>query len=149
MQLDQLPEIERTGWEIDCPFCEGNFSYTAFTNQPGPTPYFYSNHHNDILLRQSDLTRAMRESAGQGIDIDALEELWLDILSNAPNPPRGGEFTLWAYAKCPLCGVELPYNHGLRDKAQRIREPKIIVPDGAILLTDDGCTRVSVKTTVR
>jgi hypothetical protein len=148
MKIDQLPEIERTGWEMDCPFCEDSISYTTFTNQSGPTPFFYSDGHNDILLRQSDLTRVIRESTDQGIDIDALEVVWRDILSNAPDPPRGGEFTLWANVKCPLCSAEFPYNNGLRDRAQRICEPKIIVPDGAIIMTDGGCNRIRVKTAV-
>jgi hypothetical protein len=146
MQIDQMPEIERTGWVRDCPFCDGTFSYTKFTNQSGPTPFFYSTRHNDILLRQSDLNRVMREYAGLEIDVDALEALWRDILSKAPVPPRGGEFTLWANVKCPHCGVEFPYNKGQKDLARRLCEPKIIVPDGAILLSDGGCTRLRVKT---
>ena len=130
---------------MKCPYCEGSFSYTTFTNQSGPTPFFFSNAQNDILLRQSDLTRAMAEGTGPEFDFGALEVLWRDILSSAPEPPRSGKFTLWANFKCPLCGVEFPYNGGLNDRARRICEPKIVVPDGAILLTDGGCTRVKVK----
>jgi hypothetical protein len=50
--------------------------------------------------------------------------------------------------KCSLCNVVFPYNNDLKDKAQRIYEPKTIVADGSILLTDSGYIRVKVKTSV-
>lgn len=141
--------VKRRGWAKPCPDCGTEIRFTKFTNQQGPVPFFHSSRGKDLLLRRSDRERLddLYKSIGDspGPSIHELKLLWEDILSQAPAPPHGGEFTLWANVRCPHCDTEFPYNRGVKNDSVRIHEPAIIVIDGTTVVEDDRCYRVSVK----
>jgi hypothetical protein len=149
MKQEDADSIEkRTGWAKPCPYCAEETRFTKFTNQQGPVPFFYSSSGKDLLLRRSDRERLdeLYKSIGDssGPSIQSLKHLWEDILNHAPEPPHGGQFTLWANVRCPHCDTEFPYNRGVKDDWLRIHEPAIIVIDGTTVVEDSRCYQVSV-----
>ncbi len=150
MTQEDAGNIEkRTGWAKPCPYCSERICFTKFTNWQGPVPFFYSSSGKDLLLRRSDrervddLYKSIEDSSGPSIQ--ELNQLWVDILSHAPKPPHGGEFTLWANVRCPHCNTEFPYNRGIKNDRVRIHEPAVIVVDGVTVVEDNGCYQVSVE----
>ncbi len=96
--------------------------------------------------RVDDLYKSTEDSSGPSIR--ELKHLWLDILSHAPEPPHGGEFTLWANLRCPHCNVEFLYNRGIKDDRVRNHDPAVVVVDGVTVVEDGGSYRVSVQVSV-
>jgi len=135
--LQPLQVIERAGWTLKCPFCGYMIRYTQLTNWDGPTPFFYSDSSNDVLLRDTDIERVRQLfSKKNSPTIEEMEALWKDILSEVPLPPNGGRFTLWANVNCPSCKKQIPYNNGIRDLKVRLNDPKVVLIDGATVLND-------------
>ncbi len=139
--------LERKGWILKCPFCAKDIAYTLFTNQDAPTPFFYADTSNDILLRKSDQNLVHELYERGEPSVEQLAALWNDIVSNAPASPDGGKFHLWSNVKCVTCGREIPYNNGIEDIKTRIFEPKIVVVDGSRIIGDapSDTWRVNVK----
>jgi hypothetical protein len=131
--------LEKTysGWKLSCPFCTKNILYTKLTNWDMPTPFYYSDESNDVLLRNSDDKKVNQIFENKKPSLKELESMWNEFLQNAPLPPNGGKFTFWANIKCPNCKKEIPYNNGVRDINIRIYEPNIILIDGAIVVGDN------------
>ncbi len=147
-QEDGCSIEKRTGWAKPCAYCGKELRFTKFTNSQGPVPFFYSSGGKDLLLRRSDRERvdALYQTAedSPGPSIRNLKDLWLDILSHAPEPPHGGAFALWANFRCPHCNTEILYNRGIKDDRMRIHDPAVILVDGVTVVEDGGCYRVSV-----
>lgn len=127
---------ERKGWKINCPFCSGEILYTKLVNWESPTPFFYCNSCNDVLLRKSDKKNVELFLENGGNSIEKLEKLWGDIAALAPVCQKGGRFSVWSNIKCPHCMKELPYNNGVRSPAVRINEKEIILVDGSSVIGD-------------
>lgn len=137
----KIRKLERNGWEIGCPSCGERIRYSLIHNQGLPVPFFYAERCNDVLLRRSDeisVNNLLSAPCGEKISLDALEKLWLSILHDAPDAPHGGRFGFWSNIKCPNCGKEVPYNHGVKNIELRIFEPRIVLVDGAILVGDSS-----------
>lgn len=141
----QFRTEERSGWLRTCPFCNGQILFTKLVNPDGLVPFFYADKSNDVLLRRSDIERVKDLVSKDLPAIDVLESIWIEIASNAPDAPSGGRFSLWSNIKCPSCGKEFPYNNGVRDINARIREPYIILIDGAVVVGDNPQENWSVK----
>lgn len=132
-------EIVRAGWILQCPFCNGEISYSLINIQSLPTPFFYAEQCNDVLLRRQDEIRSqdiLLKYEHKRPPIVEFENLWMSILDEAPEAPCGGEFKLWSNVKCPRCRSEIPYNKGVLDLNLRIFEPKIVIVDKSIILGD-------------
>ncbi|MBL0349609.1 MAG: hypothetical protein IPP68_04450 [Elusimicrobia bacterium] len=129
---------ERKGWTIGCPSCSKSILYTKLVNWESPTPFFYCDSCNDVLLRKSDKKLVESRLAIKNIDVPGLEKLWEEIASNAPNCGKGGRFTVWSNVRCPHCKKELPYNSGIKNSAVRINEMEIILVDGATVIGDSS-----------
>lgn len=136
----------RSGWKRSCPFCHREIRYTILVNTFSPEPFFYSDCSNDVLLRKSDAQRMETGSPSES-EPQRLVEYWDEVLRNAPVPPSGGKFSLWANIKCPHCEREFPYNSGILDLRVRLHDPYIVLIDGAVVLGDtlDESWQVSVK----
>jgi len=133
-------EIIRDGWILNCPFCKREILYTHFINWSVPTPFFYSDESNDVLLRKSDEKKVQElfdeKQPNSKPTIVELESLWKKILIDAPPAPNGGRFSFWANVKCPHCDTEIPYNNGNRDLNVRINDSKIVLINDAIVVGD-------------
>jgi endogenous inhibitor of DNA gyrase (YacG/DUF329 family) len=128
--------IEKPGWTLKCPTCTKDVLYTKLKNWDIPTPFFYCESYNDVLLRRRD-NDFSRQKIEQGVhEPTDLEKVWNEILEDTPDCPHGKKFTLWANVRCPHCGKEFPYNQGVKNIAVRINEPEIILIDGAVVLGD-------------
>jgi len=134
--MPPLPVRTLHGRTRDCPRCRQPIRYYVLKNWVAPTPFFYCDTCNNILLRASD---ARRVPAGSTIDVkddEQLLELWETIVASAPLCPCGGRFAVWANVKCPACRQEFPYNQGVLSAALRVNERDVIVIDGAAVLGD-------------
>lgn len=139
--MDQPKDLVRTGRMTPCPSCGAGIRHTLLTNDRAPTPFFYAEHGNHVLLRGQDKAQVERlyATAGdQGPALAALADLWAAILDDAPAAPDGGTFGLWAYVTCPHCAQTLTYDGDRRNLHRRIHEPKIIIVDRAVLVGDDA-----------
>jgi hypothetical protein len=122
---------QRPGWEMTCPSCKQNFSYTILNISPGEDVYLYCDACSNFVLREED-RRELIAAQGNGSEIDRkIGEIYERLQEGLPSCECGGRFGLWNNVKCPHCAYEFPYNHGERDKAQRYREAKIIWVEGA------------------
>ncbi len=144
--MNKYKKIIRNGWILNCPFCNEKILYTYLINWSVPTPFFYSNVSNDILLRKSDekKVRELFEKKGNPTILE-LEKLWNTILSDVPSTPNGGYFSFWANVKCPNCNIEIPYNNGIKDLNIRINDSKIVIIDGAVVVGDTENNTWKVK----
>jgi hypothetical protein len=140
-------EIIRDGWTLDCPYCKEKILYTHFVNWVVPTPFFYSNGSNDVLLRRSDEQRVLQLFEKKKPTVLELEKVWNAILATATLAPNGGRFTFWANVKCPHCNTEIPYNNGVKDLDVRIYDSKIVIIDGAVVVGDtaEDTWRVKIR----
>lgn len=137
--------LRRKGWKVECPNCSKDFYYTVINNYDSPTPFFYAEDSNDVLLRDSDKELVKSDVKGDG----ELEALWKNILKHAPNTRLGGEYKLWSNVKCTHCGFEVPYNGGVRDIRIRIYEPKIILMDNAFVIGDDAENTFQIRVDIK
>jgi hypothetical protein len=134
-------EIQRSGWQIECPYCKKQIRYTLINNNQLPTPFFYADKGNDILLRKSDELKVIEffkkfDLCNSDPSLELLEKLWNLILKSAPLSPGGGVFRLWENVKCPHCWIKMP--HDIQSIDARIYEPKIVLIDGAIICGDSA-----------
>lgn len=133
---DSVEIEERKGSSAKCPFCQKEFWFTKLVNWDGPTPFFYCNSCNDVLLRKSDALFVESETNGNSLTIPELEKIWNKIVDGAPACAKGGKFALWSNVHCPHCKKEIPYNNGVKNIAVRINEREIVVADGARVIGD-------------
>jgi|688.fasta_scaffold455115_1 hypothetical protein len=136
----KLQTLVRDGWTMLCPFCGESIKYTLINNQRVPVPFFYAEDCNDVLLRKIDeklVERVLAESAVAKPSLDVLEGLWREILNNAPPTRHGGAFGFWSNVKCPSCGIEMPYNNGVKNLELRLYETRIVLLDGALFIRDE------------
>jgi hypothetical protein len=136
---------------MSCPACAADIRYTLLTNHRAPTPFFYAESGNHVLLRMRDQARVegLYTAYGDGPPpLADLADLWVTIVDRAPEAPDGGGFGLWTYLVCPHCGQALTYHDGREDLYRRIHEPKIVLIDGSILVGDDADStwRIKVRT---
>lgn len=130
-------QLIRDGWSLSCPFCNNSVKYTYFVNWFIPTPFFYSDGCNDVLLKKSDGEQVQKLLERKKPILSELECLWKEFLKSAPAAPNGGQFSFWANVKCPFCNKEFPYNNGIRDLNVRINDSKIVLIDGAVVVGDN------------
>jgi hypothetical protein len=126
-------EEERRGSEITCLSCNQNFSYSILNISPGDDVYLYCDACSNFVLREEDrreLLAKLARASGPEIDLK-IGRLYERLQERLPSCECGGRFALWNNIKCPHCAYEFPYNGGIRDKARRYREAKIIWLEGA------------------
>jgi hypothetical protein len=140
---EALEIVVRPGWVVACPLCGEPNRYTTFRVDP-PRPFFYESVACDVLLRESDESRAADTWVPNPPSDEELGRRWLEALDGAPIAPSGGTFSLWANIHCPVCRREIPYNGGVRDLHVRLYDPYIVVMDGASVVGDDGTYIVRV-----
>jgi len=136
--MNEPEQIIRDGWTLECPFCNKPILYTYFVNWFVPTPFFYSDSSNDVLLRKNDGEKVQKILENKNILLTELEIIWNECLRDAPPALDGGHFTFWANVKCPHCKKELPYNNGVKDLKVRIYDSRIILIDGAMVVGDNA-----------
>lgn len=146
--MSNINEVTRNGKILSCPFCKEEILYTTIVNWFVPTPFFYSNKSNDVLLRESDGLKIQQLLEQKNLSLDELNKHWNDFINTAPLPPNGGQFTLWANVKCPHCGIELPYNDGIQDLQVRIYDAHIILIDGSAVVGDKMESTWKVKVNI-
>ncbi len=146
-------EIVRDGWILNCPFCKEKILYTHFVNWSIPTPFFYSDGSNDVLLRKSDEKKVQelfeKKQPKSKPTLHELESLWNKILIDSPPAPNGGRFTFWANVKCPHCNTEILYNNGNKDFNIRVNDSKIILINGATVIGDSENETWKIKVKIK
>ncbi|MEA5115464.1 MAG: hypothetical protein VB050_15720 [Geobacteraceae bacterium] len=147
--MNEPEQIIRDGWTLECPFCSKTILYTYFVNWFVPTPFFYSDSSNDVLLRKSDGEKVHEILENKKLLLAELEIIWKECLKDAPPALDGGQFTLWANVKCPHCKKELPYNDGVKDLKVRIYDSRIILIDGAVVVGDSVKETWQIKVRVK
>ena len=119
-----------------CPTCGEVVKYTLLINLDPPSPFFYCDSDNNVLVRKSDDERVPVGDPADPQHFAKLLALWESIVKDAPPCPCGGRFGLWTNVKCPHCGIEFPYNRGVKDPFGRIMDRKVVVIDGAVVVGD-------------
>jgi hypothetical protein len=127
---------QRSGWRKACPLCGALIAFTTLHLHDGPTPFFFSDRANEVLLRRSDEETARQAWEAGRTDTESLRQLWEAIVEDAPSPPSGGRYALWANFRCPTCRREIPYDDGRRNAEVRIHEHVVVLPDGATIIGD-------------
>lgn len=129
-------EDVRPGAVTQCDRCGEQVKFAVLTNWNIPTPFFYCDACNCVLLRKSDERRIPTGDTGKPKYISEVMAVYESIVTTAPPCPCGGRFALWSWVKCPHCGHEWPYNDGVRNIALRVVDAKVVLVDGAIIVGD-------------
>lgn len=111
-------------YEAACPFCTIPFRYMRYSGMSQSFPHFYCNKCSNVIRRQSDFDKVMRNGES--------EKLLLEITTSLPDCSCGGHFSSGTHFKCPHCHKEIPNQYSA---VARLTDPFMVLVEGAKLYT--------------
>jgi len=128
----QTIEVERPGWERDCPSCGEVVRFTELNLVEGVVPFLYCDSCSAFVAREEDAEElAAQAERGAYPETEQVESYYKAMEKRLPACPCGGCFRISAYPTCPHCVADLGNKGAPNWEKQRLSENKAVWLEGA------------------
>lgn len=109
-------------YKQDCPSCHKTINFMRYSGMSMSFPHFYCNKCSNVIHRQSDFDKVMRNEPSL--------ELLQEITATLPKCSCGGNFQADANPKCPYCKNIFCNN---TNPVEHLTDPFLILIEGSKL----------------